>query len=249
MFRACLTALALCLLCLAGTFATAAEKPVVVAHDATWPPMEFMDAQRNIVGYSVDYIDAVAKEAGFTVEHKSVAWDGIFAGLAGKKYDVIASSVTITPERSKVMDFSTPYYEVRQALITPKDTQVSSLADMKGKKLGAQIGTTGYMAIKKVDGATSLTFDEIGLAMAALASGRLDGVVCDDPVATNYILDNKEYGEKMKVALVVPADVPEYYGFAVNKGDKALLERLNKGIAAVKEKGIEKQLIKKWMGQ
>ena len=246
MFRACLIAL---LLCLTGGVAMAEERVVVVAHDATWPPMEFMDAQRNLVGYSVDYIDAVAKEAGFKVEHKNVAWDGIFAGLAGKKYDVIASSVTITDERAKVMDFSTPYYEVRQALITPKATQVGSLADMKGKKLGAQIGTTGYMAIKKADGAQALTFDEIGLAMAALDSGRLDGVVCDDPVATNYILENEEYGKKMKVALIVPADVPEYYGFAVHKGDKELLELLNKGIAAVKEKGIEKELIKKWMGQ
>lgn len=248
MLRACL--LALCLLCLSVSSAMASElKVVVVAHDATWPPMEFMDAQRNLVGYSVDYIDAVAKEAGFKVDHRNVAWDGIFAGLAGKKYDVISSSVTITEERAKVMDFTTPYYEVRQALITPKDTQVSALEDMKGKSLGAQIGTTGYMAIKKHKDLKAVTFDEIGLAMAALSSGRIDGVVCDDPVATNYILENKDYAEKMKVALVVPADVPEYYGFAVNKGNKELIELLNKGIAAVKEKGIEKELTKKWMGR
>ena len=249
MSRVYLTALALCLLCLTGSYATAAEKPMLVAHDATWPPMEFMDAKRNLVGYSIDYIDAVAKEAGFAVEHINVAWDGIFAGLAGGKYNIIASSVSITEERAKIMDFTTPYYEVRQALITPKATQVSSLADMKGKNLGAQIGTTGFMAIKKVDGIKAHTYDEIGMAMAALSTGRLDGVVCDDPTATNYILENKEYGEKMKVALIVPSDEPEFYGFAVHKGDTALLERMNKGIAAVKEKGIEKQLIKKWMNQ
>jgi ABC-type amino acid transport/signal transduction systems, periplasmic component/domain len=246
MLRACLVAL--CLFCF-STIAGAAETKVVVAHDATWPPMEFMDAKRNIVGYSVDYIDAVAKEAGFLVEHISVAWDGIFAGLAGKKYDVISSSVTITEERKRVMDFSLPYYEVRQALITPKETEVSSLEDMKGKSLGAQIGTTGFMAIKKVNGITTLTFDEIGLAMAALASGRIDGVVCDDPVASNYILENPDYAKKMKVALVVPAEIPEYYGFAVAKGNKQLIELLNKGIKAVKEKGIEEELSKKWMGQ
>jgi polar amino acid transport system substrate-binding protein len=244
MLKSCL--MALCLLCLTGSAATA-EKPVTAAHDATWPPMEFLDAKRNLVGYSVDYMDAVAKEAGFTVEHKNIAWDGIFAGLAGKKYDVIASSVTITEERAKVMDFTTPYYEVRQALITPKSTQVSSLSDMKGKRLGAQIGTTGYLAFKNIDGIEGLTFDEIGLAMSALASGRLDGVVCDDPVATNFILENKEYGEKMKIALIVPTEKPEYYGFAVHKGNKQLLDRLNKGIAAVKAKGIEAQIIKKWM--
>lgn len=247
MLRFCL--LALSLLCFLVGAAGAAETKLVVAHDATWPPMEFVDKDRNLVGYSVDYIDAIAKEAGFEVEHVNVAWDGIFAGLAGKKYDVVASSVTITEERGKLMDFSTPYYEVRQALIVPKDQTVASLDDMKGKKLGAQIGTTGFMAIKKVDGVHALTFDEIGLAMAALASNRIDGVVCDDPVATNYILENAEYGEKMKVALIVPTDEPEYYGFAVSKGNKNALGLLNKGIAAVKEKGIEAELRKKWMGQ
>lgn len=248
MFRKCILFFAL-LLMTVSTAVAADAKPVVVAHDATWPPMEFVDANRNLVGYSVDYIDAVAKEAGFDVENVNIAWEGIFAGLAGKKYDVIASSVTITPERSKVMDFSIPYYEVRQALVTPKDTNVKSLEELKGKRLGAQIGTTGYMAIKKVDGITALTFDEIGLAMAALASGRIDGVVCDDPVASNFILENKEYGAAMKVALIVPTDEPEYYGFAVGKGNKEFLELINKGIVAVKEKGIDEQLRAKWIGQ
>lgn len=241
--------LALCLLFVAATMAFAAERTVVVAHDATWPPMEFMDENRNIVGYSVDYIDAVAKEAGFKVEHKSVAWDGIFAGLAGKKYDVISSSVTITEERAKVMDFSSPYYEVRQAVIVPKDAKYASIADFKGKNLGAQIGTTGYMAIKAADGVTAKTFDEIGLAMESLASGRLDGVVCDDPVATNYILVNKDYAATLKVAFVIPAETPEYYGFAVTKGNTELRDLLNKGIEQVKAKGIEDDLRKKWMGQ
>ena len=241
--------LALCLVFGVASMALAEGRTVVVAHDATWPPMEFMDEQRNIVGYSVDYIDAVAKEAGFTVEHKSVAWDGIFAGLAGKKYDVISSSVTITEERAKVMDFSKPYYEVRQAVIVSKDATYATLADFKGKNLGAQIGTTGYMAIKAVEGVTAKTYDEIGMAMAALATGRLDGVVCDDPVATNYILVNPDYAAKLKVAFVVPAEVPEYYGFAVVKGDTELLALLNKGIEQVKAKGIEDDLRKKWMGQ
>ena len=247
MFRACL--LSLCLLCFGATAALSAVSHFVVAHDATWPPMEFMDQQRNIVGYSVDYIDAIAKEAGFTVEHKSVAWDGIFAGLAGKKYDIIASSVTITAERGKIMDFSTPYYEVRQALLTPKAAEVAKLEDMQGKRVGAQIGTTGFMAIKKVAGTTVVTYDEIGLAMADLDAGRIDAVICDDPVATNYILENADYSAKMKVALIVPTDEPEYYGFAVAKGDKNALELLNKGIALVKGKGIEAGLRKKWFSQ
>ena len=248
MFRTCI--LALCLLLLGATAALAADGPkLTVAHDATWPPMEFMDQNRNLVGYSIDYIDAVAKEAGFTPVHQNVAWDGIFAGLTGNKYDVVASSVTITDKRAEVMDFSIPYYEVRQALITPKNVEITDIDQMKGKTIGAQIGTTGFMAIKKVSSIKAKTYDEIGLAMADLAAGRINGVVCDDPVATNFILENKEYADKMKVALIIPTDEPEYYGFAVNKGNKQALELLNKGITAVKKKGIEAELRKKWMGQ
>lgn len=247
MFKKCLMALAL--LCIAATTAVAADKAIVVAHDATWPPMEFMNAERQLVGYSVDYMDAVAKEAGFTVEHINVAWDGIFAGLAGKKYDVIASSVTVTDERKKVMDFSEPYYNVHQALLVQKDSSITSIDDLQGKRIGAQIGTTGFIALKKLKGVSAMTFDEIGLAMASLASGRLDGVVCDDPVASNYILENKEYGEKMKVAMTIPTEVSEVYAFAVAKGNTEMLELLNKGIAAVKEKGIEAELRKKWIGE
>lgn len=247
MVRTCL--LTLCLLLCSAVFSHAAAPHLVVAHDGTWPPMEFVDDKLNVVGYSVDYIDAVAKEAGFTVKHENVAWDGIFAGLAGKQYDVVASSVTITEERAKVMDFSTPYYTVRQAILTMKDSTAATLDDFKGKNVGAQIGTTGFFAAEKVEGIKALTYDEVGLAVADLAVGRLDAVICDDPVATNFILDNKEFKDKMKVAFVVPAETPEYYGFAVDKGNTEVLELLNKGIKAVKEKGIEDELIKKWMGQ
>lgn len=238
--------LALCLVLSSGVVAKAAPT-FSVAHDATWPPMEFTDEKLNIVGYTIDYINAVAKEAGFKVNSRNVAWDGIFAGLAGKQYDIIASSVTITDERGKVMDFSTPYFEVRQALITPKAAQVKKLEDMIGKRVGAQIGTTGFMAAEKIKGITAVTYDEIGLAMADLAAGRLAAVICDDPVASNFILENKDYAEKMKVALIVPTDEPEYYGFAVNKGNRQVLDLLNKGIKAVKDKGIEAELRKKWI--
>lgn len=240
--------ISLCLLVATSTMAFAEEPlKIVVAHDATWPPMEFIGENRALIGYSVDYIDAIAKEVNISVEHKNIAWDGIFSGVRAKRYDVIASSVTITPQRKKILDFTDPYYEVKQAIVVPKTTNIVELNDMAGKKFGAQIGTTGFFAIKKIVGATAVTFDEVGLAMEALATGRVDGVVCDDPTATNYILANKEYGEKMKVGIIIPADEPEYYGFAVDKGNTALVKRLNKGIALVKQKGIEAELIKKWM--
>lgn len=224
-----------------------AEKTIVFATDATWPPMEFVDANKNIVGYSIDFLTAAGKEAGFKPIFKNTAWDGIFAGLAAGKYDSISSSVSITEERQKKMDFSEPYFVVQQALIVQKDSKVASLADLKGEKVGGQIGTTGYFAIKGAEGVEPKSYDEIGLAMEDLNVGRLAAVVCDDPVAANYALI--KYKDTLKIAAVIATDKPEYYGFPVKKGNKEILDLINKGIQAVKAKGIEKELKKKWIGQ
>jgi len=226
---------------------TALARTIVFAVDATWPPMEFVNEDKEIVGYSIDYMKAAAKEAGFTPVFKNTAWDGIFAGLAGGNYDAICSSVSITPERKKAMDFSEPYFKVSQGLVVPKESKAKSLEDMKGKVVGAQIGTTGYFAVKKVPGVVAKSYDEIGLAMQDLLNGRIDGVVCDDPVAAQYALREPEFSEKLKIGAIIDSG-DEYYGIAVKKGNKEVLDLINKGIRAVKAKGIEKQIKEKWFG-
>lgn len=223
-------------------------KEIVFAVDATWPPMEMVNEDREIVGYSIDYMTAAGKEAGFTPVFRNTAWDGIFAGLAAGNYDAICSSVSITEERKKAMDFSVPYYEVKQGLVVPKDSSAKNLEDLKGKTVGAQIGTTGYFAIQEVDGVNARSYDEIGLAMQDLYNGQLDGVVCDDPVAAQYALNEPKFAERMKLVTVIESDEPEYYGIAVNKGNEDTLELINKGIKAVKEKGIEDELKTEWFG-
>jgi polar amino acid transport system substrate-binding protein len=226
---------------------TAWGRTIVIAQDATWPPMEFVNEKKEIVGFDTDLMKAVAREAGFKVELKNVAWDGIFGGLAAGKYDAICSSVTITKERKKTMDFSTPYFKIRQGLVVPKDSTAKSLDDMKGKTLGAQIGTTGFFAIKRTEGVIPKSYDEIGLAMEDLYNGRIDGVVCDDPVAALYALQKPEYKAKLKIAAVLDTG-DEYYGVAVKKGNTEVLNLINKGIKAVLEKGIDKQLKAEWLG-
>ncbi|WP_456385053.1 basic amino acid ABC transporter substrate-binding protein [Desulfolithobacter sp.] len=224
-----------------------AETTIVFATDATWPPMEFINSDKELVGYSIDYMTAVGKEAGFKPVFKNTAWDGIFAGLAAGKYDAICSSVSITEERRKAMDFSEPYYTVRQALIVRRGEPVKTLADLKGKKVGGQIGTTGYFAIKAAKGVVPKSYDEIGLAMEDLNVGRIDAVVCDDPVAANYAMI--KYKDTLKIASVIETGTVENYGIAVRKGNKKVLDLINKGIRAVKAKGIDEELKRKWIGQ
>ncbi len=239
--------LLLMIFCCVASTAIAKKRVIVFAVDATWPPMEFVNAKKQIVGFSIDYMTAAGKLAGFIPVFKNVAWDGIFAGLAGGNYDAICSSVSITEERKKTMDFSIPYYKVRQALVVPINSKAKTLKDLIGKKVGAQIGTTGYFAIQRVKGVIPKSYDEIGLAMQDLINGNLAGVVCDDPVAANYSRQKKGFKEKLKIASIIETGKAEYYGIAVKKGNKAVLNLINKGIRLVKEKGIDKQLIKKWI--
>ena len=244
LFSASLLSLLLC-----ASLANAAEKPLIVASDATWPPIEMLDENKNVVGYSIDYLKAVAKEAGLTVEFRNTAWDGIFAALESRQADIIASSVTITEKRKKAMGFSDPYCEIRQAVVVPAGVEITSLKDLDGKKVGCQIGTTGLVETlpKAKSKAIVKTYDEVGLALEDLAKGNIDAVVCDDPVAKFYANKKQEYKGKLHVAFITE-DV-EYYGFAVRQSDKDLVKKLNEGIKAVKEKGLDKQIVETWIGR
>jgi polar amino acid transport system substrate-binding protein len=172
---------------------------ITLATDSTWSPMEMVDENKNIIGFDIDYLNAIAKEVDINVIYKNVAWDGIFAGIGTGKYDAIISSVTITDERKKVMDFSKPYVNVGQVLIIPRSVKnIKNLSDLKGQNVGAQIGTMGSIEIKKVKSLQLKSYDEIGLAFEDLMSGRIRGVVCDLPTTANYVLQRKEYKEFLK---------------------------------------------------
>lgn len=226
--------------------ASAGPRSIKVATDATWPPMEMVNANKQIVGFDIDFLNAVAKEAGLKVTFKNTAWDGIFAGLESGKYDAIISSVTITEERKQKYDFSDPYIQIGQILVVPKTDKISKLiSDLKGKKVGAQIGTTGAFEIKKNSGVELKSYDEIGLAFEDMAAGRISGVVCDEPTAAQFALQKKEYSTKFKI--VGAAFTHEGYGITVKKGNAELLALLNKGIKAVKAKKIDEKLRKQWL--
>jgi len=219
---------------------------IVIATDATWPPMEYVNEQKQIVGFDIDLMNAAAKEGGFTVEFKNTAWDGIFAGLEAGKYDAIMSSVTITDERKKTMDFSIPYINAGQVLIVRSETSgVTVLADLKGKTAGAQIGTTGYFEIEKVTGVTPKAYDELGLAIEDLANKRIDGVVADTPIAADFALQNANYKDKLKI--VGEPFTDELYGVAVKKGNAKILDAINKGLKAALDKKIDEKIKDTWL--
>lgn len=226
--------------------ASAAEK-IVVATNPEWPPMEFLDDEKRIIGYDVDMMNAVAAEVGLEAEFRMTAWDGIFAGVAAGNYDVIASAVTITPERQKAFAFTVPYYDVRQIVVLRKGDSAENFEALKGRVVGGQIGTTGiFVAQKSGVDMTIREYDNVGLAMQDLLNSRIDAVICDSPVALYYANQKEGFADQLTIAFRTEAT--ESFGFVVQKNRKDLVERLNKGIEAVRAKGIEAEIIRKWMG-
>lgn len=221
---------------------------ISVAVQAGWPPMEFLNDEGEVAGFSIDFVNAVAREAGFTVKYVIVPWERIFDGLLAGEYDAVASSVSITPERKAIMDFSMPYYEVQQTVIAPVDSNIRSLGDLSGKKLGVQADTTGHFTAVTLEGVEAAAFEEVEQALDALLNGLLDGAIVDDPIATSFILESKDASRKMKVVLTIPTSEPEYYGIAVNKRNTGLLELLDAGITGVLEKGVDGDIRRKWIG-
>lgn len=246
--------LVLCVICVlslgllgfAGRSAQAAEK-YIVAGDCYWPPMEFLGEDKTPIGYTFDLLAEMARLGGFEIEVRNVAWDGIFGGVAMNKYDIVGSSCTITEERQKQFDFSDPYYEVTQAVILPAGKSIASLADLKGKKVGGQVATTGIFVVRDANvGAELKEFDDVGLAIEALVTGRLDAVVCDDPVAMYYVNMRKDYAGKLNISY--KHESKQYFGFVVKKGRKDLVDKLNASLKMAREAGIDKKLAQKWFG-
>jgi polar amino acid transport system substrate-binding protein len=230
--------------------APAAQTKLVFASDCTYPPMEYMNLETNVPeGFDIDLVAAIAKAGGFEYEVKNVAWNGIFAGLAAGTYDAIISSVNVTDDRKKTMDFSDAYLNAGQSIVVRKGEGAkvgTSLAELASKKtkVGCQISTTAQDSSAAAGIKDLKTYDAIGLAFEDLAAGRIDAVVSDEPICGDYANKKEQYKGKFEI-VGEPFEGADF-GIALNKGNSAALELINKGLAAIKADGTLDELIKKW---
>jgi polar amino acid transport system substrate-binding protein len=216
---------------------------IVVATDATWPPFESVNEQtKAIEGFDIDLMNAIAEKANLEIEFKNVSWDPLLAGVAQGTYDAAISVITITEDRKKEMLFSDPYFAAGQIVTVQLDnTTIKSKDDLSGKKVGAQLGTTGEFEINKIAGAIKKTYDDIGLAFQDLMNGQIDAVIADNPMVLFYVAKN---ATKLKTVGSVFTD--EEYGIAVAKGKEDLLKKINSGLKKVLDEGIIETLSEKW---
>jgi polar amino acid transport system substrate-binding protein len=215
-----------------------------VATDATWPPFESVNEQtKEIEGFDIDLMKAIAEKANLDVEFINVAWDPLLAGMAQGTYDAAISSISILPERQKEMLFSDPYFAAGQLIaVRSNNTTIKSKADLSGKTVGVQLGTTGNFEVNNITGATAKPYDDIGLAFQDLMNGQIDAVVADNPLVLSYVGKNST---KLKTAGEVFS--AENYGIAVAKGKEDLLKKINDGLKKVLAEGIIETLSEKWL--
>ncbi|MYX96981.1 transporter substrate-binding domain-containing protein [Streptomyces sp. SID486] len=212
-----------------------------------YPPFQ-SDVDGKVQGFDVSLIDLVAKDLGVKQEILDTPFENFKTGafLNSGQCDLAAAGMTITPERAKNVDFSDPYFEATQAVLVAKDSGVGSLADVKakGKKLGAQAQTTGedYVRGKGYD---PISFESSDAVLNGLRAGQVQAVVIDYPVVQGWLKD-KANADKFKV--VDNIKTGEQYGFTVKKGNKALLDAINKALKDAKADGTYKKIYEKWIG-
>lgn len=218
-----------------------------VAVDTTYPPMEYENDKGEAIGFDVDMAKELAKRLGVKAEFVVMPWDGILAGLTGKRYDVIISSMNITEDRLKVVNF-VEYARMGQIFISRrKDDPVKVVKDLRGKVVAVQRDTTSSEAVdgfaKKVKIKDIKTFVAATDAFSALKSRQADVIVIDEPVGNYYVaLDAKTF------AVTGEAIAPEPIGIAIRKSDSETYAEISKIMAEMKKDGSYNKIYKTWFG-
>ena len=204
-----------------------------VGTDATYETFEYIDESGNYVGFDMELIKMVADEMGMELKIHNVNWDGIIPGLINGNYDCLISAMTITEERQKQINFSDPYFSIKQVIVVKADNDtIKSPADLSGKTVTAQIGTTGDLYASKIAGVKMKRFDTNPQAVQELLNNNADAAIMDDLVASEAINKNPD----LKMIEITDAEV-EYYGIGVKKENTELLEKINKALEILKNNG------------
>lgn len=213
--------------------------------DDSFPPMEYRDDKNNLVGFDIDLGNAIAKKLGVKAEFVPTDFNGILLSLQSGKFDSILSTLSITDERKKSIDFSEPYImEGIVAVIKNGNSSISGLQDLSGKVIACQLGSTSETAALKIQGIKELKkYDKITEALHDLAIGRVDAVVVDELVGRYYI---SQKANDYKVLDGKLNDEPVGLGF--KKEDKELNAAVQKAINDLKADGTLSNISKKWFG-
>ncbi|MGE5550889.1 MAG: basic amino acid ABC transporter substrate-binding protein [Bacteroidota bacterium] len=224
-----------------GALGCGKKEALKVGSDCTYPPMEYQEGD-EFKGFDIDLIKAIAEEMGREIEIVNTGWDGIIPGLMNGNYDVLISAMTITDERKAQINFSDPYFTAGQVILVQAGNEsITSEADLVGKKVGVQLGTTGDEAVSKMEGVDVKRFNTNPDAVQELRNGGCDAVVGD----STTLMWEATKDSKLKLVSNEPF-TSEYYGIGVKQGNDKLLNQVNKALAKLKESGKYAEIYRAW---
>jgi polar amino acid transport system substrate-binding protein len=228
------------------------KEKLILGFDDTFVPMGFKDNKGDIVGFDIDLAKEVSKRIGKEIIFQPIDWSMKESELNSGKIDLIWNGYSITKERKEKVNFTNPYLENRQVIITLSNSKINSKDDLKGMSVGAQNQSSAVDAINKEeellknfkDGKV-YTFETNNEALMDLEAKRIDAVVADEILARYYI--NQKGEGKYKILNDDFGD--ESYGVGIRKGDEELLKKLNQAFEDIKKDGTAKNVSEKWFGQ
>lgn len=221
----------------------AQTKVIRVGTEGTYAPFTFHQ-DGKLTGYDIDVMNEVAKRLGLTVEYKETQWDGMFAGLNAKRFDVIANQVSPNPERAKKYIFSQPYNVSRAVIVTRADNdKINSFADLKGLR-SAQSATSNYTELARKAGANLITVDSLAQNLELVKQGRVDATVNEQIAVLDYFQKHPNAG--LKIAVKNEDTVGSAFTFL--KGNEDVVAQFDKALAEMRADGTLKALSIKWFG-
>jgi polar amino acid transport system substrate-binding protein len=232
-----------------ATGSTLDKDELVIGLDDTFVPMGFKDESGKLVGFDVELADAVAKKLNKKIKFQPIDWSMKETELANGNIDLIWNGYSITDERKEKVEFSKPYLNNTQVIVTLADSNIKSKADLAGKRVGAQTGSTAVDAvsadgdtIKSFDGGNLVTFEDNNAALMDLEAKRLDAIVVDEILARYYM---KARGSE-KYKILDENFGKEQYGVGIRKGDTKFVDAFNKALDEVIADKTAGEISKKW---
>lgn len=224
------------------------QEVLTVAMELAYPPFETKDEQGNPSGVSVDFMKDFGEYIGKEIRIENISFDGLIPSLQTGKADMVMSSMTITEERKETVDFSEPYANALLAVLTNKDSQITSVDDLnqKGKKVAVKTGSTGYLyAQEHLKNAEIIALQDESACVMEVSQGKADGFIYDQLT----IYRNWQNNLDTTNAVFIPFQDVEPWGIAVKKGNTELLDQLNEFIETYREDGGFEELTEKYLSE
>ncbi|ASS89057.1 MAG: cysteine ABC transporter substrate-binding protein [Bacillaceae bacterium] len=223
---------------------------ITVGIMGTYAPYNFMNENKEYDGFDVDIAKELAKRLGVKANFVAQEFSGLIPGLQKGKFDILVSQVTITDERKKQIDFTEPYITNKVKVIVREDNNdIKSVNDFKGKTIGVGLGTNDEAYLRnellpKVGDFKINTYDDVITTLKDLDAGRIDATI-NNVYALKPVIEENGY----KIKAVGDPIKEDQAGVAVKKGNKELVDALNKALKEMKEDGTYKEIYVKWFDE